>query len=143
MRKELKSEKDKEYRIWLNFALGKMGEKTAIFALLKVLGDEDLWVRSSAASVLGKIGDKAAVPALIKALRDENVGVRSYAASALGKIKDKTAVPALLNALGNENDGVRSSAIGALEKITGQDFGYDPAKWQKWWDENKDKILRE
>jgi hypothetical protein len=38
---------------------------------------------------------------------------------------------------------VRARAARALRKITGKDFGKDPEKWQKWWEENKVMFIQE
>jgi len=122
-------------------ALGEIGPdaKEAIPTLIDLLQDREAYVRKSAANALGEIGPhaKEAVPALIIALGDEDSWVRVYAAEALGKIGVKEAVPALIGALEDEDKYVRGKAVTALKKITDEDFGEDPSKWQRWWEENK------
>ena len=107
------------------------------------LNNNNAHIRDDAVAALCFIGDKSAVPVLIKALEDEAEFVRSHTAEALGEIGDKTAVSALIQALSDKNIDVRLNAEEALKKLTGQDFDPDPAKWRAWWDENKDKILKE
>jgi HEAT repeat protein len=96
-------------------ALGSIGDKRAVEPLIKALGDEDSWVRYSAAEALGEIG---AVEPLIKALRDNDYNVRSCAADALGEIGDKLAVePLIKKALGDGSSFVRQRAAEALKKL--------------------------
>lgn len=63
----------------------------------------------------------------------------------------KIHVPDILNGLENENMYVRFLAQDYLEKLTGEQFPLDPTdpaelrapaikQWQKWWEENKDKL---
>lgn len=90
--------------------LGKIGSKSAVKSLIKVLlKDPAVNVRWSVAEALGKIGDKSAVAPLMAALKDENEYVGAYAAQ-------------------------------ALKKITSQNFGQNYDKWLDWWEKNKDKI---
>jgi hypothetical protein len=50
-------------------ALGRLGDRRAVSALVRALDDEDDGVRSAAAEALGKIGDKRAIGPLKKAVR--------------------------------------------------------------------------
>ena len=123
-------------------ALAKIG-LPAVPALIQTLKDQDASVRSRAAQALGEIGPEAkeAVYALIDVFQDgEEIG-RSQAAHeaihALSRIGPgaKEAAPALIGAL--RDNFMRMSAAEALKEITGQDFGEDAARWQRWWEENK------
>lgn len=89
----------------------------AVEPLIKVLGDEDSYVRRYAAQALGETGDPRAVEALIKALGDEDRDVRKTAADALGKIGDSRAVEPLIKVLGDEVRYVRAHAAEALGEI--------------------------
>jgi len=51
------------------------------------------------------------------------------------------AIPSLVIALYDKNKGVRKKAAAALEKIR-QDLGEDPTKRHKWWEQNKNKFLK-
>lgn len=66
---------------------GKMGDKSAVPALIEVLKDDE-HVRWRAALVLGKIGDKSAIPALSNMLKDKNKRVREHATRALEKLRE-------------------------------------------------------
>ena len=135
------------------YALGQMGEKAApaIPFLIGVLHDQTTlqWFPhhfltspgQEATKALGKIGEPAVEP-LINALIYGDSGVqRRGAANALRQIGDARAVEPLIAALKDEALPVRGKAADALESITKQDFGEDQAKWQQWWDENKNEIF--
>ena len=96
--------------------------------------------RSQAAWTLGKTGDRRAVEPLIAALKDENWEVRENVVWALGDIKDVRAIEPLINTLNDKRLEVRKGAAKFLKEITGQDFGLNSVKWQKWWKENKEKF---
>ena len=123
-------------------ALGKIKDPRAVEPLISALKDEDSDVREAAAKALGEIKDPRAVEPLISALKDVNWRVRDAAAEALGEIKDPRAVEPLISALKDVDVLVREAAAKALRKITGQDFGWDQAKWQKWWEKNKGRFLK-
>jgi len=135
---------NKDVRRAAVLALGKIGSgaKGAVPTLIhQALGDGNMDVRRIAAWALGEIGSEAkeAVPTLIQALGDEDKDVRVAAVKALGKIglEAKEAVPALIQALGDEDWSVRWRAAEALKAITGQDLGEDTARWQQWWERQR------
>ncbi len=74
------------------FVLGRIGDSSAVPALITVL--KDWGVRQEAIGALGEIGQPA-LPTLIVALRNSDKEIRSGAAEALEKIGDKSAVPSL------------------------------------------------
>jgi len=125
-------------------ALGKLGDIRAVGPLVVLLGDADISVRGSAARALGCLGDIRAVEPLIPLLGDADANVRWSAAAALWKInKDPRAFPVLIAALEDANLYARRGAAQALRDITGQDFGEDAEAWQKWWDANRERLLKE
>ena len=79
-------------------ALGNIGNKEAVLALIDALKDKDWYIPNPAADALVRIGPPA-VPALIEVLKDKNRDIRLSVAETLGKIGDKEAVPALIEAL--------------------------------------------
>jgi hypothetical protein len=111
--------------------------------LIGVLYDDDADFRVNAAIALGTLKKTVAVDALIAVLNDRDFFVREYAAESLGHIGDKHAVKPLIEVLDDRWEGVRENAAKALTLITGEDFGEDQDKWQQWWDENKDEILKD
>lgn len=56
--------------------------------------------------------------------------VRQAAIKALGQFQDPTATAVLGNLLQDRNPAIQYLAIRSLRETTGQDFGYDIAKWQ-------------
>lgn len=123
---------------WLPPMVGRTGAADEVEQLIKQLSD-DLWqTRWDAAAALGETKDPRAVDPLIATLKDENSYVRMTAARSLGMIGDKRAIKALITALKeDESHGVKKNAALALKQLTGQDFGKDSDKWQKWWDQTK------
>jgi hypothetical protein len=115
--------------------LGKLGDASAVPALIQALKDSDKDVCRNAAEVLGKIG-KPAVPALIEAVKDSNEGVRRFAVVALGEIGDASAIPALIQALKDSKEDVRFYSVTALGKLG--DASAVPALIQALKDSDKD-----
>ncbi|MDM8541512.1 HEAT repeat domain-containing protein [Desulfococcaceae bacterium HSG9] len=104
-------------RISLAAALGKIGDKKAIPALLAALNDEIPVVRKMAAASLAKIG-KPAVNELVKILKNgDSPALRKSAASVLGKIGDVQAVAPLIAALEDFDIKVRINAAHALGQL--------------------------
>jgi HEAT repeat protein len=89
----------------------------AIEPLIRLLHDNDMFVRESSARALAGIGDKRAVPPLINALSDEYTGVRTLAAYGLGRIGDPQAIEPLKAAMNDSDEDVRKCAIVAVGKI--------------------------
>jgi hypothetical protein len=103
---------------------------------IDALSDENEIVREAAVMVQRIVRDKRAVPQLINCLRDTSKDVRAETAWALKEIGDKRAVGALIETIDDKELLVRIRVESALESITGQAFGEDIEKWQKWWEEN-------
>jgi beta-lactamase regulating signal transducer with metallopeptidase domain len=69
-------------------ALGKLGDRRAVPALIETLRDENAVVREHAATALGTLGDKRAVQPLTDALqKEENHDVQIHIISALKKLR--------------------------------------------------------
>lgn len=73
----------------------------------------------------------------------KNVEMSLYTVASLGEIMDYRAIEPLIATLYDENHEVKKKAIWALKKITGEDFGEDLGKWQKWWKKNKEKFIKD
>jgi HEAT repeat protein len=129
--------------------LGKIGDASAIQALLPVVHDPDLEVARRATYTLGQIGHadaiptllgllddprhelrstitkaleqvgKANIPALTRALQHEHWNVREQIAEILGLIGDSNAIPNLEVALQDLDARVRFAAVTALGHING------------------------
>ena len=69
------------------FALGQVGDKTAVPGLVQALSDAKPDVRQQAAFALSQVGDPSAVDALTTAMmKDADPDVRQQAAFALGQV---------------------------------------------------------
>lgn len=93
-----------------------------------------------AAYALGELGDASAVPALIDALEtihkaqiktggnpgQTSAGMGSSGSSSVGGLSMGSSVKIISQAKSNPE------ALAALKKLTGQNFGYDKARWREW-----------
>jgi HEAT repeat protein len=110
------------------WALGRLGDKEAIPAILRALEDDDLSVRVASAHALGELDDALAVEPLIRSLKlDPSLDVRQMAAWSLGRIGDATALNPLVAVLGalEESPSVRAECAEALGEL-GQDAAVMP-----------------
>jgi len=98
-------------------ALGRLGNPSAVPALIQALTDQERTVRREAAKALAFLKDSRAAAPLAKALHDDDRNVRFYAAYALGEVRDPATAPALLDALRDEAWCVRDQAAWALRQI--------------------------
>ena len=103
-------------------ALGKVGDKRALDALIKIAQDkkEDKNVRIGAVVGLGNIQNKRAVQALIEVLKDkkEDQWLRIGAISSLGSIGDESAMGVIQDAASTDSTGrIKHAAEIALRKI--------------------------
>ena len=110
-------------RLYAATALGEIGSRKAVPALVAALRDQWANVRAEAALAIYKIGDdvtlqKAAMPVLIKDLQESH---RSYTFRVLEELgpRAKSAIPALQELLRKTTDNSARDAInGTLEEIT-------------------------
>ncbi len=76
-------------------AVGRVGSRAGVDALVERLTDPEAEVRQMAAFGLGLIGDAGAAGALVDALDDPALPVRGRAAQALGFLGERSAAPAI------------------------------------------------
>jgi HEAT repeat protein len=100
------------------WALGALGNRSAIPLLSRTLRDAEPAVRGRGAWALGALDSSEAVPALVEALKDTDPGVREQVAWALGAIGDRRAVDGLIGALADSAAGVRKQAAWALGALS-------------------------
>lgn len=109
---------DKEIKKSAIIALGRIGDRRAVPALISCLDDEsELAILSAGA--LAKIGDRSAFEALLEHLGERDVGVRQAVISALNSIGHPDMSKRMAGFLVDSDPIVRESAV----KIAGY-FGY-------------------
>ncbi|APW98984.1 phycocyanin alpha phycocyanobilin lyase [Halobiforma lacisalsi AJ5] len=106
-----------EFRMVAAAAVGRIGDDTAVPALVDAVADADVRVRTKAAEACGKIGDPRAIDALASRLDDPQNQVRRAAAAALASIGTRRAVEALAPAARSETESVRVIAVGELDRF--------------------------
>lgn len=99
-------------------ALGELGAKEAIVALIKLVDDADAYVRQMAINALGEIGDPRALPRLARALRDTRPEVRYQAIIAFARASNDAAAvsQALLDATNDDDDAIVHIALRLAEE---------------------------
>jgi len=108
---------DVRVRRFLAVAIGRIGDKRAVPALVEGLEDSDLENQIYTLSALGFIGDNSAVPGVVKQLKHPDPSVRKVAAYVLGAIKDPGAAHDLQIALNDVKEEVRWNAAMALARM--------------------------
>jgi HEAT repeat protein len=103
-----------ELRMAAASALGKLGETSAVPALVNQLTDENPKVRVRCCAALAQLDHPKAVPALIERLSDPNGEVRREAAVSLASIGTDQALAALLDMLDDDNTSIRRIAASSL-----------------------------
>ena len=111
------ADEDPQVRRYLVTALGFLGDRRAVPALIEALDDPDADTRLWAAQALGTLGDRASLAALSGCLADPDPAVRKQAAWSLGELGDTAAAPALRSALADAVDDVRWNAALALARL--------------------------
>jgi HEAT repeat protein len=125
-------------------ALVKIGKPT-VEPLIVALNEEHSCVRWGAAKALGQIKDLRAIEPLFAVLQTiplcsmgDEMNVRWCLIWALAELKDNRLVEQLIELLKSKETVARWAAASYLYSITGQKFGEEAAKWQEWWEENKE-----
>jgi HEAT repeat protein len=110
-------------------------------------------VRFAAAESLGKLGDKSAIPALLTLLDNDHFGSYGPVIESLASLKAYDAIPAFIRFLRDRDPRVRGLAANALMVMTRQFISFKAKgteeernagiqQWEKWWEKNKDNILK-
>jgi len=114
---------DPRVRRYLALALGRLGDRRAVPALLQAAKDSaadgphaDPETQIYSVWALGAIGDPSAEPELVELARSEDAGVRKTAVHALGSFPGEESRTTLVSALGDRIEDVRWNAAVALAR---------------------------
>lgn len=105
------------------YALGLLGDATAIRPVVAALKDESSIVRGMAAETLAYIRDPAVIGSLLETLEDPSAEVRYWGAFAVGATGDEACISALRHLADTDNDiapgygWVRDEAEKAIRSI--------------------------
>jgi phycocyanobilin lyase alpha subunit len=111
-------------------ALGKLGDRRAIPALIRALECSDFYVREAVAQSLEMLGDQACVPRLLDLLRDQVPGTApapepphlaqpfDAILEALGTLGAEEAIPQILPFLDHEIPRIQYAAARAMYQLT-------------------------
>jgi hypothetical protein len=116
-------------------ALGKTRDTNAMPVLRKLLSRPGgYWIHAYACQALQEIGDPSAVPILRGCLTNQAFYALPDAFIALVWLGDRESVPLAIRRVDPADRAMNSGYIVKdLGKVTGQDFGYDQAAWDRWW----------
>jgi hypothetical protein len=108
------------------WALGRIGDESALPALREELFGPYLSIRAHAARALGALHDRTMIPELRKRLAvEQDKGLMMAYASALGNMRAEEAVPDLLALLERmQNPGARLELALSLARVVGQEHNF-------------------
>lgn len=124
---------------------------------LFVEGLRDNRLRLTCAEVVGMIADTPFSAVLDEHVSTQDEEFRLVVGEALVRCKRAEGVPLLIATMRSDQETFRFIAIRALKKLKGNDpMGFEYtldkdsatnkaalARWEKWWDENRDKLFKE
>lgn len=112
-------------------ALGKSGKREFVPDMVEVLKDGVPAVRVDAAIALDRVPGEPAVTQLQRqAVQDDSVDARVAAIRALRHYRRADVLTTLVRCLADHPFAVSYQAHAALVYLTGQDAGFDAARWQ-------------
>lgn len=115
--KELLWDDKEEVRDSALFALGRMGTREALEAMLMALERGDRWTEQRVAEAVEEAGDESR-QLLVELLRDPNPERRAFAAEVMGRVAGPEEAPELAKALRDPDIDVRARSAGSLGKIS-------------------------
>ncbi|MFI4910027.1 MAG: MFS transporter [Sedimentisphaeraceae bacterium JB056] len=108
------------------WALGRIGDETAVFALRETLLSDYPLLKARSARALATLGDKASIPLFIELFRsEEDPGLKIAYAQSLGKLRYPQIIDEMLEYLCSLEDPLIRSEMGlALARIIGNESDY-------------------
>jgi protein-S-isoprenylcysteine O-methyltransferase Ste14 len=113
---EIREEENWRRRFHLTQSIGRMGE-SGVAALLELLRDGNVAIRSDAAETLGDFPSEAALSTLAEAVTDPHEDVRWRACEALGAVGSTEAIGPLLPLLEDSVPHIRMAALRSLADL--------------------------
>jgi hypothetical protein len=107
--------------------------------LVGLLEHPDPGIRKSAMQALAGGEEELVIDGLIRMLHDSNSGNRQEALKILMQYKDGRVIEGIIGLLDDKAPWMRLQASDALKRMTGESFGHDKVKWQRWWKREKSK----
>ncbi|QBB69560.1 hypothetical protein ELE36_03725 [Pseudolysobacter antarcticus] len=98
-------------------ALGELGDRSAVPALIEALGSPSKSVRENALVSLGNLGAVQAIPSMKKLLHDASPDVRANAAYSLAELGAVEAIPEIEALLIDSSPHVQESAHEAIQYL--------------------------
>jgi len=114
-------------------------------SLLQGLTDSDEAIRVNCASVLSGFPGRRTADALMEVVRkDPSEKVRLAALISAAYAGGPYTFEFILGILKSQGAGaeMKNQAASALQGLTNQDFGQDAARWARWYQQNREKLLR-
>ncbi|HEX5137029.1 MAG TPA: HEAT repeat domain-containing protein [Planctomycetota bacterium] len=119
-------------------ALGQIGGDAANAVVLAAATDPDWRYRLASAEVLlYHVKDEKGLEAMRNLLKDETPIVRETAVIAAGREKVEPLFAEMILVMREGNLRSKRAAYEALCATSGQDYGYAPDVWDKWWQDKK------
>ncbi len=97
--------------------LGRVGDSSAVEALIGLLNDED-WGALFAAGALGRIGDRRAIRPLMHLVSSGKTELQIAAIEAIGQVGGEEAVDGLMEAIDSADPDVARTAIKGVVRLT-------------------------
>ncbi|MEM7233811.1 MAG: hypothetical protein AAF517_16665, partial [Planctomycetota bacterium] len=118
----------------LDSLVKKGGEKGLAFvAKLAARGSVDQRTMALGSLAL-KPNAEGARESILKAIENRSPQLRRAGIRAAKKLKHKSAISVLIERIEKEKDeALKKSALELLVGLTGVNFGFEPADWNKWW----------
>ncbi len=120
-------------------------DRIFVVPLLALIGSSPTYTDAAISALAIHQNDPDVVSQLILLATDpkheQRLETRRSAIKAVGTMSNKPAAQALLTLLASdaERPEIRTAAAAALAEMTNFSAGQDVAKWQAWWDENRNK----
>lgn len=99
--------------------LGRVGDARAAPHLIRMLDDDDPYVRGVAVQALSRLRAEEAIPTLIRAVGDESLRVRKHALDGLRVLRAVTGERAAISALADASPMVTKAAVRVLAEVGG------------------------